>query len=201
MLRSERRKERLGRYDGVMEIILAQKDVRETFMGGFAGQLVSALVWGASAAACTWHSLRLGEWVALLAGFFIFPLTQLLLRGMGHAYKLPKGHPMNGLGIQVAFTLPMTLPLVIGIAALHSAWFYPALMIVLGAHYLPFIFMYGMWQFGVLSATLIGSGMAIAMYVPKPVSLGAWVTAAVLFAFAWVGRHVARSDTPTSRVS
>ena len=58
--------------------------------------------------------------------------------------------------------------------------------------------MYGMWQFGVLSATLIGSGMAIAMYVPKPVSLGAWVTAAVLFAFAWVGRHVARSDTPTS---
>jgi hypothetical protein len=176
-----------------MEIIQAQKDVRETFMGGFAGQLVAAVVWCASAATCTWHSLRLAEWVLILGGFFIFPLTQLLLRAMGHAYALPKGHPMNALGVQVAFTLPLTLPLVIAIAALHPAWFYPAFMIVLGAHYLPLIFMYGMGQFGVLSATLIVSGVAIAMYVPTPVSLGAWLTAALLFGFAWIGRSVARS--------
>ena len=130
----------------------------------------------------------------MVAGFFIFPLTQLLLRSMGHAYALPKGHPMNALGMQVAFILPLTLPLVIGIAAFHPAWFYPALMITLGAHYLPFIFMYGMWQFGVLSATLIGSGVAIAMYLPTPVSLGAWLTATFHFAFAFVGRWVVRTD-------
>ncbi|MDW5265626.1 MULTISPECIES: hypothetical protein [Acidobacteriaceae] len=187
-------KKRPCRYDGVMEIVAAQKDVRETFMGGFAGQLVSAVLWSVSAAACTWHSFLLGEWILILGGFLIFPLTQLLLRSMGHAYALPKGHPMNALGIQVAFTLPLTLPLVIGIAALHPVWFYPAFMIVLGAHYLPFIFMYGMWQFGVLSATLIVSGVAIAMYVPAPVSLGAWLTAVLLFAFAFVGRRVAFSD-------
>jgi hypothetical protein len=181
-----------------MEIIHAQKDVRETFMGGFAGQLVSAVLWGASAAACTWHSLRLGELILALGGFFIFPLTQLTLRSMGHAYALPKGHPMNALGMQVAFTLPLTLPLVIGIAALRPVWFYPALMIVLGAHYLPFIFLYGMWQFGVLSAALIVSGVALAMYMPSPVSLGAWLTAVFLFAFAFVGRSVARSDIPAS---
>jgi hypothetical protein len=181
-----------------MEITNAQKDVRETFMGGFAGQLVSAVLWSASGAACTWHSLKLGELVLILGGFLIFPLTQLVLRSMGHAYALPKGHPMNALAIQVAFTLPLTLPLVIGIAALRPTWFYPALMITLGAHYLPFIFLYGMWQFGILSATLIVSGVVIAMYVPTPVSLGAWLTAALLFAFALVGRHAARSDIPTS---
>ena len=131
----------------------------------------------------------------MVAGFFIFPLTQLLLRSMGHAYALPKGHPMNALGVQVAFTLPLTLPLVIGLAEFHPAWFYPALMIVLGAHYLPFIFMYGMWQFGVLAAMLIGSGVVIGMYVPAPVSLGAWLTAGLHFAFAFVGRSVVRSDT------
>ena len=178
-----------------MEIVKAQRDVRETFMGGFAGQLVSAILWCASAAVCTWHSLRLGELVLILGGFLIFPVTQLLLRSMGHAYALPKGHPMNALGAQVAFTLPLTLPLVIGIALLRPIWFYPALMITLGAHYLPFIFMYGMWQFGVLSATLIVSGVAIAMYVPAPVSLGAWFTAALLFTFAFVGRSVSRRET------
>lgn len=175
-----------------MEISQAQEDVRETFLGGFAGQLVSALLWGASAAACTWHSLLSGELILILGGFFIFPLTQLLLRGMGHAYALPKGHPMNALGIQVAFVLPLTLPLVIGIALLRPAWFYPALMIVLGAHYLPFVFMYGMWQFACLCAFLVAGGVATAMYLPQPVSLGAWLTSVLLFLFAFVGRDVAR---------
>lgn len=175
-----------------MEIARAQEDVRRTFLGGFAGQLVSALVWGISAAACTWYSLYLGEIILVLGGFFIFPLTQLLLRSMGNAYALPKGHPMNALGIQIAFTLPLTLPVVIGLAALRSAWFYPAFMVTLGAHYLPFVFMYGMWQFAVLCATLVMSGVAIGMYLPRPLSLGAWLTAAFLFLFAFVGRHVAR---------
>lgn len=113
---------------------------------------------------------------------------------MGHAYSLPKGHPMNALGVQVAFTLPLTLPLVIGIAALRPAWFFPAFMITLGAHYLPFVFMYGMWQFAGLCATLVASGIAIAMYLPKPAGVGAWLTTALLLAFAFIGRHVARRE-------
>lgn len=176
-----------------MEISTAQRDVRETFLGGFAGQLVSALVWGASAAACTWGSLRLGELVVICGGFFIFPLTQLTLRSMGHASALPKGHPMNALGMQIAFSLPLTLPVVIAIGALHPAWFYPALMVVLGAHYLPFIFMYGMWQFGVLSGSLVVSGVMIGMYVTRPVSAGAWLTTGLLLVAAVVGLRVARS--------
>src|ERR1035441_8789750 len=98
-----------------MEITQAQKDVRDTFLGGFTGQLVSAVLWGTSAAACTWHSLHLGEIILVLGGFLIFPVTQLLLRSLGHAYALPKGHPMNALAIQIAFTLPLTLPVVIGL--------------------------------------------------------------------------------------
>ena len=175
-----------------MEIVQAQKDVRDTFLGGFAGQLVAAVPWGASAAACTWRSLHLGEVILVLGGFLIFPLTQLLLRSLGHAYALPMGHPMNALGMQVAFTLPLTLLLVVGIAALRPAWFHPALMITLGAHYLPFVFMHGMWQFAGLCAILVTSGVAIGMYLPKPLSLGAWLTATLLLLFAFVGRYVAR---------
>jgi hypothetical protein len=177
-----------------MEITQAQKDVRDTFLGGFAGQLVSAVLWGISATACTWQSLRMGEVILVLGGFLIFPVTQLLLRCLGHAYALPKGHPMNALGIQVAFTIPLTLPVVIGIAVLRPAWFYPAFMITMGAHYLPFVFMYGIWQFAGLCAALVASGVAIGMYLPTPLSLGAWLTATLLFLFAFVGRHVARQS-------
>lgn len=176
-----------------MEIQKAQSDVRTTFLGGFAGQLVSSAVWFASSAAATWYSLRAGIWTLVLVGFFIFPLTQLLLRSMKHAYSLPKGHPMNALGMQVAFTLPLTLPVVLAATLYHHRWFYPAFMIALGAHYLPFIFMYGMWQFGLLAAVLIASGMFIALCIPSALSLGGWLTAFVLLAFAFVGRHVASS--------
>jgi hypothetical protein len=68
------------------------------------------------------------------------------------------------------------------------------MMVTLGAHYLPFIFMYGMWQFGALSAMLIVSGFAIG-YIPAPASLGAWLTAALLLAFAFIGRRVALRES------
>ena len=183
-----------------MQIAQAQKDVRETFLGGFAGQLVAGTLWAVSAAACTWVSLHLAEIVLILGGFFIFPLTQLLLRLMGHAHALPKGHPMNGPGMQVAFTLPLTLPLVIAIAVIHPVWFYPAFMIVLGAHYLPFVFLYGMRQFAVLSGLLVATGLLLGMYHPYPASLGAWLTAAFLFVFAWTGRRTALRSSARSAV-
>jgi hypothetical protein len=132
--------------------------------------------------------------VLVFVGIFIFPMTQLLLRLMGRPASLPKGHPMNGLGIQVAFVLPLTLPLVFASTAYRQNWFYPAFMIALGAHYLPFIFMYGMWQFGILAAFLIGSGLAIGLYVPSVFSLGGWLTALALLVFAFVGRGVAQAS-------
>ena len=37
------------------------------------------------------------------------------------------------------------------------------MMILLGAHYLPFVFLYGMRMFAVLAAILVGGGILIAM--------------------------------------
>ncbi len=103
---------------------------------------------------------------------------------------------MNALAMQVAFVLPLSLPLVFAATAYRQNWFYPAFMIALGAHYLPFIFLYGMWQFGVLAAFLTGSGLMLGMYLPSVFSLGGWSTAVALLIFAFVGRCVALSDHP-----
>jgi len=175
----------------------AQRDVRTVFLGGFAGQLVSSAVWLLSAATATWRSPKAAMEVLVVVGFFIFPMTRLLLHAMSRPSSLPKGHPMTALGMQVAFVLPFCLPVVFAATAFRENWFYPALMIVLGAHYLPFIFMYGMWQFGVLAALLIGSGVVIGMYLPSTFSLGGWLTALMLLIFAFVGRSVALTDNKT----
>jgi hypothetical protein len=180
----------------IMEIAAAQRDIRNAFLGSFPGQIVSSAVWFLSAAAATWYSPNAGILVVVVGGTFIFPLTQLLLRFMKRPASLPKGHPMNGLAMQAAFVLPFNLPLVYAATVHHQYWFYPALMIALGSHYLPFIFLYGMWQFGGLAAVLIGSGIVIGMYLPTVFSLGGWSTAATLLVFAFIGRRVAHSAEP-----
>jgi hypothetical protein len=176
----------------MMDIAEAQRDVRTVFLRGSVGQLVSGLLWLGSAALGTWYSHRSAIGFLVIGGIFIFPLTQLVLRAMGRPASLPTGHPMNGLAMQVAFTVPLNLFVVAGATMYRLNWFYPALMIVVGAHYLPFIFLYGMWQFGLLAAALITAGWAIGVYVPHPFSLGGWVAAFALLAFALVSRQAAR---------
>jgi hypothetical protein len=113
---------------------------------------------------------------------------------MGHAYALPKGHPMNALAVQIAFTLPLTMLVVLALASLHPAFFYPAMMIALGAHYLPFVFLYGMRMFAVLCGLLVTGGVLIALHLPNPVSAGAWITAAILLAFSLAGFATVRTE-------
>ena len=117
-----------------MEIKSAQQDVRSTFVRGSIGQAVSGMIWLLSAALGLWVSQRYAILVLVLAGMFIFPLTQLALRLLGRSAGLPKGHPLNQLAIQVAFIVPLSLP-VIGAATLYNInWFYPAFMLVVGTH-------------------------------------------------------------------
>jgi hypothetical protein len=176
-----------------MHIEDAQRDVRATFLGGFAGQLVSGMLWAAAAALGTWGTPRLAILLLVVGGVFIFPLTRLVLAAMGRPTALPNGHPMNGLAMQIAFIMQLNLPVVAAATLYRLDWFHPAMMVVLGTHYLPFVFLYGMRQFAALAGILILAGVGIARWVPGVFALGGWVTAVLLVAFALTGRLAART--------
>lgn len=177
-----------------MNIHEAQEEVRTVFVGGSVGQAVSGLIWLVSAALGSWVSVRFGILFLVVGGALIFPITQLTLKTLGRGASLRPGNPLNQLAMQVAFIVPFCLPVVGAAAMANINWFYPAFMIVVGAHYLPFIFLYGIWQFALLAAALIGGGVAIGMVFPASFTLGGWVTGAVLIAFA-----IAVSVTNTAR--
>jgi hypothetical protein len=166
----------------------AQKEVRTVFIGGFVGQLVSSTLWLVSAALGTWVSPRAAICELVCCGFFIFAITQLLLRISRRPASLRRENPLWFLGMQVAFVLPLSMLLLVPVCELRLGLFYPALMILLGAHYLPFTFMYGMRMFLLLAAILIGAGVVIGMYFPAPFSLGGWVGGVTLLFFAFLGR-------------
>ncbi|HEY1804165.1 MAG TPA: hypothetical protein VGG45_06750 [Terracidiphilus sp.] len=176
----------------------AQRENRRVFVGTFWGQLVSSVIWLAAAAFGTWSTPRASILTAVIAGFFIFPVTLLLLRLSGGPASLSKENALGKLGMQIAFTLPITMLLLVPVADFRLNLFYPALLILLGAHYLPFTFLYGMRMFIPLCAILVSSGVLIALYLPQSFPLGAWVGGMVLFAFAWIGRGVAHREMRAS---
>lgn len=172
-----------------------QRENRAVFVGGFWGQLVSSTIWLASAALGTWATPRAAIIAIVVSGFFIFPVTQLLLRLSGGRASLSSGNPLWHLGMQIAFTLPLTMLLLIPVTTFRLNWFYPALMILVGAHYLPFAFLYGMRMFLALAAIFVGSGVAIALYFAGSFSLGGWIGGLTLFIFAWIGRATFLAET------
>ena len=180
-----------------MLISEAQREVRTVFLGGFVGQAVSSALWLLSAAAATWGSPRLGIAILAFGGALIFPTTQAVLRLMGRGASLSAGNPMGQLAMQVAFMVPLNLLVVAGATLYRLNWFYPACMIVVGTHYLPFVFLYGMWQFWMLGGLLVAGGVVIGLYLSASFSLGGWVTGVFLLVFAFVGRSVARGEEMT----
>jgi hypothetical protein len=181
-----------------MTVADAQREVRTVYLGGSVGQLVSGAVWLLSAGLSTWVGTREGIIALVVGGMFIYPLTQLVLRLLGGPWALSRANPLRQLSIQVAFTVPLTLP-VVGGAALHNVnWFYPGCMIVVGAHYLPFMFMYGMWQYGVLAGALLAGGFLLGTLAPNEFALGGWLAAAAMLLFGCVaGKLAQRVPSPS----
>src|SRR5215469_6037278 len=181
-----------------MEIEDAQREVRSVYIGGFWGQLVAAVIWLVSAALGTWVTPKASILALVIAGFFIFPLTQMLLHLSGRRARVSKENPLHWLGMQVAFVLPVSMLLLVPVGYFRLNWFFPALMVLLGAHYLPFGFLYGMRMFWALAGILIAMGVVIALYFAQTFSLGAWVASLVLFVFAWIGRSIASEEASAS---
>jgi len=178
----------------------AQREVRTRYAGGFYGQLVAGLLWAVSATLAVSSGPRAGIVTVVIGGFFIFPFTELLLRAAGARAALSADNSLRELGMQAAFVLPFSMLLLLPVSRYRLTWFYPGLMILLGAHYLPFAFLYGMRMFLVLAGVLIGGAVVIAMNWSNSFSIGAWYTAATLLVFAGIGWTLARRESAADAV-
>ena len=184
-----------------MDIRDAQREVRSVYIGGFWGQIVSSIIWLVSAALGTWVSPKASILTALITGFFIFPLTQMMLRLSGRPARVSKENPLHWLGMQVAFVLPLSMLLLVPVCNYNWNLFFPALMILLGAHYLPFATLYGMRTFLFLAGILMTAGVVVALYFLATFSIGAWVAGVTLFVFAWILRSIAVGEARVQVVS
>ncbi|GEK88244.1 hypothetical protein SAMN04488100_11843 [Alkalibacterium putridalgicola] len=177
-----------------------QKEMRSAFLGGFAGQLVSGVIWLAAAGISVVNKPVSGMLILFFGCMLIFPLTQLTLRAMGRNAKVSKDNRLWSLGSQIAFTVPINFLLVGAIIIFRPIWFFPAAMIIVGSHYLPFMTLYGMKLFGILAALLILSGAGLLLYGPPVFSLGGWLTGILLIVFAFLGKAAVKKEETSADI-
>lgn len=162
----------------------AQKEMRTVFLAGAVGQAVSGAIWLISSVLGAWVGVQAGVISLFALGFFIFPLTQLALKLAGRPVKLSSGNPLESLARQVAFVLPLCLPVIAAAALYNINWYYPAFAVVTGAHYLPFVFLYGERLYAVLAGLLVFGGAALGYLLPGAFTPAGWYTAVVLLLFS-----------------
>lgn len=164
-------------------ITQAQADARRVYKNGAIGLFVSAAAWLAAAIAAQWSNDTTALKALFIGGVLIFPLTTAILKIMGSTGQLPKGHPINGLAVQSALTVPIGIIVIFALGAAQPHLYLPAAMTLVGAHYLLFVSLYGIKFYGVLAAILSVGGIALMAKALAPyASYAPWVAAALLLA-------------------
>jgi hypothetical protein len=107
-----------------MTIDEAQKEICSHFAGGFYGQLVASVLWALSASLAELVSPGSAMAALVLGGFLIFPLTELCAR-LCRAPTMSRANGLRGLGMQVAFVLPVSMLLLVPVVRLTRTCFIP----------------------------------------------------------------------------
>ena len=168
----------------------AQADMRHGYYSGGTGILASALAWTAAAITAFMAMPQRAIWVLLIGGMLIHPVGLLICRLLGASGRHASGNPLAGLAGASTFWLIFSLPMAYVLGLQQPAWFFAAMLLVIGGRYLVFATIYGMRLYWVLGLSLAAAGVA-------SVLLGAgaaWVAAsgAALeagFALACLGGH------------
>ena len=106
-----------------MTVSEAQLEVRTRFVGGFYGQFVSGTLRLVSAGLAVWRGPRASIIMLVVGGFFIFPATELLIRAIGERAPVSSGNALRSLGMQIAFVLPLSMPLLRPVGLYRLNWF------------------------------------------------------------------------------
>src|SRR6185369_12872848 len=99
-----------------MTIREAQEEMRRVYVDGAIGPFVSGAIWLASAALASAGSRTPAVLALVLGGVFIFPIGLLVPRVLGRPTAVRKENPLSFLAMQVAFTIPLAIPLILAAA-------------------------------------------------------------------------------------
>ena len=170
-----------------------QAQMRAGYGSGWTGIAASALAWAVAAGIAWQGSAQHAIWALLAGGALIFPASVVLGKLLGLPCTHPKGNALGSLAGASTFWLIFCLPIAWLLGQQQPAWFFAAMLLVIGGRYLVFASIYGMALYWALGLILAAAGFGLtALSMPAAVIASAGAAIELVFAGLCATQHYRR---------
>jgi len=147
-----------------MEIQKAQLDMREAYFNGATGVLISGIIWLLAGVIAYFSTQETSLLVFFFGGMFIHPLSIVLDKALKRSGKHQKENPFGQLAMESTLLLFIGLFIAYYVYQINSHWFYPIMLMIIGARYVIFQSIYGLKIYWVLGLILVVTGAACFLF-------------------------------------
>jgi len=178
-----------GSTQAISEIDAVRRQAILASLAGFPFLLVFALVWIAGAIASYVVPREVAPWIYVLLGMPATPIAIALERRLGYV-RASESDPLLPLTLQILFVQIVAFPAILLVWNLAPDYVPVAFAAVVGAHFLPFQWVYRTRLYGVLGVVVAVGPYALAVFIGEDALhyTGFFVGATLL-----IGAFVARS--------
>ena len=170
------------------------RDYRRSHRGGSVYLAVEGVLWLFSSTLGAVGRIPISMLVLIIGGMFIHPIAVMCSRFL----KLPSPAPSNRLSILntwVALIIPLGIPLIFfATSAGRVNLFFPAFAVLVGAHWLPFTYIYSMRSFITIAGILVLVGILFGFVFTQSFSACGFVTGGVLLLFAAIHTFIVHRE-------
>lgn len=140
----------------------AQQNINYAFYGGAPGIISSALAWLLTGIVAITVSSFASIVTLYVAGTFIFPASVVICKLLGRPGKQAPENSLAFLGLESTGIIIFGYPIAYAASLVHEEWFFPAMLILIGARYFVFNTIYGNKMYWLLGLVLIVVGYGLA---------------------------------------
>lgn len=140
-----------------------------------------------------YFSSKIGILVIIVGGTFFYPLGQLVQIILKRP-KIRKENSLNSLFTQISLIVPFSFPLIFIIISENVNLFFPALTIIIGAHFLPFIYAYQLKTYWILASLLVIGGSCFGFMMSDFFDYCVYYTGSILLIFAIINQHLVKRE-------
>jgi hypothetical protein len=162
-----------------MTVAEAQAEIRQAYVGGGPGAMVSGVVWAVAAFVLASNGTIPAFGALFVGGMFIFPLSSLIDKFVFSRPAKANNNPLNLLGLESTICM---------LGGFFAAWLilpfvpeytFPCAAIAVGTHYLPFKTLYGDRSYWLLGALITAIG-ALSIVFGTPGTLTMMISVAMI---------------------
>jgi len=159
--------------------------MREAYIGGSTGAVVSGLVWVIAGVLASFVSARTSILVFFFGGMLIFPLSTLLAKLYNRSGKHQKENPLGTMALEGTITLFVGLFIAYILFPKSPDWFYGIMLLIIGCRYLLFQTIYGLRIYWLFGSTLLLAGFFCIMS-NQPIHMAAILGGVIELIFAFL---------------